>query len=334
MSVNKILIFGVLYLTGLNIFPTPFTARAMTEKLPEFATLQFFGDVMLDRSVSLRMGKGGIEKVLSKNEMKKMVSPNVEMVSINLEGPFATARATTSKSIAFRFDPKLARDLKTLGISAANLANNHTYDMGARNVKFTRALLEKSGIIWFGDELSENIQSVKYFTASSGLKFALVGLNATYRWPDEKKLAKVLLEAEKQANFTIVNIHWGQEYRSTSTLRQQKFARFLVENGVDAIVGHHPHVIEEIEIYRGVPIFYSLGNFIFDQYFSSSTQRGLSVTLTFDKIGVKKIELIPHQSVRSVVSIMNSTSSQAMMNWLTKNSRLDGKVIENNTINF
>lgn len=80
-------------------------------------------------------------------------------------------------------------------------------------------------------------------------------------------------------NFLIVSMHWGEEYKLINSPAQQKLAHQLIEAGADLIIGHHPHVVQNIEKYQGKLIFYSLGNFIFDQYFSSDTQQGLAVGL-------------------------------------------------------
>ncbi|MCJ7788674.1 MAG: CapA family protein, partial [Candidatus Atribacteria bacterium] len=77
----------------------------------------------------------------------------------------------------------------------------------------------------------------------------------------------------------IISLHWGEEYQLTNSLAQQKLAHQIIEAGADLIIGHHPHVVQNIEKYQGKLIFYSLGNFIFDQYFFLETQQGLAVGL-------------------------------------------------------
>ena len=96
----------------------------------------------------------------------------------------------------------------------------------------------------------------------------------------------------------------------------------------------HPHVIEEMEIYKGHPIFYSLGNFVFDQYFSKDTQEGVSVGLNLQSGQVKDVYIFPFYSVKSQDSLMSSKQQADFFSWWNKNSRLDGKVFENNKLNL
>jgi poly-gamma-glutamate synthesis protein (capsule biosynthesis protein) len=93
----------------------------------------------------------------------------------------------------------------------------------------------------------------------------------------------------------IAYIHWGKEYDSVHSKEQEVLAHFLIDNGVDAVIGHHPHVVQDIEVYKGKPIFYSLGNFIFDQYFSDEVQEGLAVRVDTSK-DILRYTLIPFES--------------------------------------
>jgi poly-gamma-glutamate synthesis protein (capsule biosynthesis protein) len=125
-----------------------------------------------------------------------------------------------------------------------------------------------------------------------------------------------------------VAIHWGEEYRDVSNKRQQTLGRALIDAGADVIIGHHPHVVEEIELYRGKPIFYSLGNFIFDQYFSKETQEGLAVKIS---VGDKKAayELIPVDLHKSQPKRM---SSDAEEKWLEELSLRSAKELRSDII--
>jgi len=103
------------------------------------------------------------------------------------------------------------------------------------------------------------------------------------------------IKNSKTADIIMVSLHWGDEYQNQSNLSQQNTARFLIENGADLIIGHHPHVAQEIEHYRNGWAVYSLGNFVFDQYFSKETMEGLMLRVV---VKSKKILNIAPEEVR------------------------------------
>ncbi|MDO8626153.1 MAG: AmmeMemoRadiSam system protein B [Candidatus Magasanikbacteria bacterium] len=291
-------------------------------------TLQFFGDIMLDRNVAKAMGKEGLDYIFAPWQASEYrFLQGMDVLLANLEGPFAVKRVPTSKSIAFRFDPVFASELKKYNFSAFSLANNHSYDMGRKNVEFTRQTLDASGLGYFGDELKEGVE-LTWLATSTPEPVAFIGLHNTYHEPDLKKVEEVLSVAKQTAKYVIVNIHWGEEYKQISNQKQRKLAHWLVDHGATVIVGHHPHVVQEMELYKDKPIFYSLGNFIFDQYFSAPTQEGLSVGLTLEGGGVKSIYLFPFYSVKSQVFMMEGERRKKFLEWFGESSQIDGKKIE------
>lgn len=295
------------------------------------ATLQFFGDIMLDRHVVLNMNKDGLNYVFANlRGQEDRFFTGVNMYIANLEGPFAPVRVQTSKSIAFRFDPALAIQLKSYGFDAFNLANNHSYDMGKQNVAFTREVLQKNELGYFGDEYHQGSEYTYFAGQEQGLPFtvAFIGLNATEGEMDMKKVKQAVADAKGKSKFVIVNIHWGEEYKRNSNTKQQNIAHQLVDWGVDVIIGHHPHVIQEAEVYKGKFIFYSLGNFIFDQYFSKETQEGISVGLILEDSGEIKAQVMPFFSKKSQVQLMVGEQKNGFFDWFKKNSRLGDKKIE------
>lgn len=296
------------------------------------ASLQFFGDIMLDRDVSTVMDKEGLDGVLKniRGDENRFFSGTDGFIA-NLEGPFAPARVDTSKEIAFRFDPTLAPEFKKYNFLGFNLANNHAYDMGQAGAVFTRDLLKKNNFVPFGDEMSVGQNSLAVIGPEHNLPFpvALVGFNASEHPVDLAKAAEVMAEAKHQATYVVVNVHWGAEYTTESSQVQRDFGHWLIDHGATAVIGHHPHVVQEIELYKGAPIFYSLGNFIFDQYFSPITQEGLSVGLTFGAGKVQSVYLFPFFSKKSVPELMNGERRDQFLEQLQAASRLDGKQVTN-----
>jgi len=119
-----------------------------------------------------------------------------------------------------------------------------------------------------------------------GKKVGMVGLSMFETRLDLHKVQSIINSLKNETDWITVNIHWGEEYDQNADKIQQAIAHQLIDAGADAIVGHHPHVVQEVETYKGKPIFYSLGNFVFDQYFLDEAQEGLAVSLDIlgDKI--------------------------------------------------
>ena len=97
----------------------------------------------------------------------------------------------------------------------------------------------------------------------------------------DPKLSEIVAQAKQQVDILVMSFHFGNEYSPANT-HQEKLAHTVIDAGADIVVGHHPHVMEKVEEYKGKPIFYSLGNFIFDQYFSQHTMRGMVATVSID----------------------------------------------------
>lgn len=239
-------------------------------------TVLFLGDIMLDRTVKRLMNKNGL---LYPVENMRNFLAGVDIVVGNLEGPVViNPMYTPDASMKFNFGLEALDLLYYAKINFVSLANNHTLDAGKEGLIKTKELLSKKNINYFGDPISCSEENI--FKTNSGI--ILIGLNQTFPINCPREQIKVLVEnikSENKNSFIIVFIHWGEEYKPTSNTAQKELARSMVDSGVDLIIGSHPHVVEEIERYKGKLIFYSLGNFIFDQYFSKETQEGLAVGL-------------------------------------------------------
>ena len=288
-------------------------------------TLHMFGDMMLDRNVAKKMSTSGLGYVF-KNLAgpDKGLYPGPDFIVANLEGAFAPMRIKTTKSIAFRFDPALAAQLKKYGFTTVSLANNHNVDMGWANVDFTKKTLSAAGVQYFGDGLREGAQFtlISESVGPSGERVAFIGLNNTDHALKMDSVRAAIKTARLQANYVIVMPHWGVEYKRLSRQPERDLARQLIDLGATAVIGAHPHVVQEMELYKGKPIFYSLGNFIFDQYFSRDTQEGLSLGLVLEFGAVKSVYALPYSLPQSQPRLMSGPDQEKFYEWLNKNSRL------------
>lgn len=236
----------------------------------------FTGDIMLDRSVELQMKKHGFTYPFEKiTELTK----GYDIVFGNLEGPInRVAQEFPGDRMRFSFDIRTIEGLTLAGFNLLSLANNHTLNTNESGLAETREILKENSIDYLGHPISCLKESA---LEKQGIVF--LGFNTTY--PFNCSLEEIL-DAVKQTSqempdrFLIVSLHWGKEYEPTSSLWQRSLAHQMIDQGADLIIGHHPHVVQEIEEYQGRLIFYSLGNFVFDQYFSLETQQGLVVSLT------------------------------------------------------
>ena len=234
----------------------------------------FFGDLMLDRYVLDKVNNKSLDYLI-KDLLDSLNLENYDLVSANLEG------AVTNKGehylpkydYDFAFDPEIVEKLKEYNFNFFNIANNHLSDQGEKGIRETEENLDyldfnfsgcRDGLI---DDCSGNIVSIK------NKKIGLLGFSLVYSKINESDLASEIIKVKESTDLVLVNIHWGEEYEKQFNKKQQDLAHLMINAGADIIIGHHPHVVQGIEIYKGKLICYSLGNFTFDQYFSEVQKR-------------------------------------------------------------
>jgi len=323
----------ILLIVAANFFVFKLNAKADTFAIEKHADLLNFGDLMLDRNVKKQIDKNGADYVFKKlaGENNEFFS-GYDVVTANLEGSFANKRRPTSKSIAFRFDPSLIETLKKYNFNLFNLANNHSLDMGKTGFKESQENLKKADIDFYGQQYKINDDNLLVKQVGD-YKIGFIGLDDTINRVPVSSVKDLFKKAKDQGSeLIIVNIHWGNEYKILSNTRQRELGHSLIDLGADVIVGHHPHVVEEMEIYKNRPIFYSLGNFVFDQYFSIPTQQELAVKLSFvTKVNKKLLEIkvFPLESNKSQISQMSSKKVEKFWNDWIKRSRLNNNKFNN-----
>jgi poly-gamma-glutamate synthesis protein (capsule biosynthesis protein) len=251
----------------------------------------------------------------------------------NLEGPIPDAhKPTPINGFSFSFPASAPRALREGGVTAVSLANNHMFDQGRVGYEETKSALRAGGVDYFGGYVPTEDD---YFERKLGTTTVIIyGITMIATGWDEAQALVVTkkLRREHPEAHLIAFIHWGDEYK-TQNIYQRAFAHALIDNGVDAIIGAHPHVIQGIEMYQGKPIFYSLGNFIFDQYWQGNLEDGLAIKLFTEGVSYM-YELVPIRSVRSVPSIATSTQRERILKTISTQSSpelqqaiLEGKII-------
>ncbi|MFH1769677.1 MAG: CapA family protein [Parcubacteria group bacterium] len=283
-------------------------------------TVLAVGDMMLGRYVETLMNEHGMFYPF---EDIGSVFLNFDIVFGNLEGPITFAHEQTpNNSTKFSFQPDIAPLLSNNHFNLVTLANNHTDDQGEEAYDNTVFLLEDNNIESFGhaSDIGDISMTKKII---KGREITFIGFNATYPIFDEEEAIDVVeTQASGSESFVAVNMHWGNEYTKFSSSKQRNLAHKLIDAGADVIIGHHPHVVQEIEIYEGKPIFYSLGNFIFDQYFSNDVQQGLMVAMSIDDIRVEYF-LVPIKSIQSQPRLIDGDEREAFLRGLAVRSDND-----------
>ena len=255
-----------------------------------FFSMQFVGDVMLDRGVRAKMQQSGVDYPW--REVSRFLS-GTHLTIANLEGPIGeqASIATQEPPFNFLFDPSSIKAMKEQ-VDVVSLANNHTDDFGSEAEESTQDILNQLGVNWFG-----NAHSAKpvYRIDQDGFALSLVGYHEFGTSIEEVK--RVVEEESALHRFVIVFPHWGNEYIQAPQEHQRELATQLIASGADLIIGSHPHVVQGIELIDGVPVIYSLGNFVFDQGFDQTNVGMMAgVLLHNDRV---TIQLSPVSTVNS-----------------------------------
>ena len=208
-----------------------------------------------------------------------------DLTIANFEGTLTDSDEREDKTFAFKAPASYASILTSGSVEAVNTANNHSHDYGEQSFNDTLAALDDAGIVHFGyDETA--VMDVK------GIKVGLVGIYELYDHLErEQQLKDNIAEVKADgAQLIVVIFHWGNETETVPDSNQTTLGRIAIDEGADLVCGHHPHVLQGIETYKGKNIVYSLGNFCFGGNSSPSDMDTMiyQQTFTIDADGVKK----------------------------------------------
>lgn len=274
------------------------------------AQVIFVGDMMFDRTVRSTIDQKGGDFIFS------CVDPyfsRADLVVGNLEGPIT---ATSSRSLGsaigssdnyvFTFPPSTAPLLYKHNVRAVNIGNNHIENFGNDGVRSTEHYLSNAGVQYFGDPIAQTVAT----TSIKGVPLAFINYDEFVRGGKASTTLSQIRAAKAAGELPVVFAHWGIEYATSSPSYLHDLAHTFVDAGAVLVVGSHPHVVEEHELYRGVNIYYSLGNFIFDQYFDNSVDHGLMLGVGFMHSGVSNVQEIPVvlQHDRRTCPVVSSSS--------------------------
>lgn len=266
---------------------------------PSYVTLSFFGDIMLDRGVRNSVIKNfdNDYSALFEKIPQKLLK-NSDVAFANLEGTASDQGVDGKNLYSFRMDPGVVPALAGSGLDVLSLANNHVGDWGRSAYIDTLSRLKENEISYTGGELDEAAAEKPVIIEKYGMKIGYLGFSdvgpAWLEAGQEKaglllasnpRFDEIVKNAASQVDFLIVSFHWGDEYQAKHNARQEYLAHRAVDQGAKLVIGHHPHVIEDTEIYKESLIAYSLGNFIFDQSWSKPTMQGMLLEVKLWKDG-------------------------------------------------
>jgi poly-gamma-glutamate synthesis protein (capsule biosynthesis protein) len=286
---------GILIVAGmffLNSKQTTLPAQ-QPEALGEVSVL-FAGDMMFDRTIRTTTEAHGGDYLF---QCLDPVFKTEDLVVANLEGPITESTSISQFSepgdgnnFTFTFPTTTAGLLYAHNVRMVNLGNNHIFNYHLAGVLSTEKFLDEAQVGHFGDPDKTEPNKVARIEIN-GIPFSFVNWSDWTSDNTDITAAQIKKEHE-EGRLVVIFTHWGEEYLPATT-REKRLAHDFIDAGADIIIGTHPHIVQEHELYKGKNIYYSLGNLIFDQYFSDQVDHGLMVQARFDKKGIQSITEIP-----------------------------------------
>lgn len=259
-------------------------------EVPKDIKIIFVGDIMFDRGVRASIIKnfgGNYNKLFEHTLYLK----DADISFGNLEGPVANTGARSGSRFSFRMDPAGLSAMRDIGFDVVSFANNHVGDYTLVAFKETLSRLIENNILYSGAGKDYKEATTPAVINVRGLDVGFLAMSdvgpewmkatdnrAGILLANDPNILDIIAIAKMSVDVLVVSFHFGDEYSPVNS-RQEKLAHMAIDAGADIVVGHHPHVMQRFEVYKDKPIFYSLGNFIFDQYFSPQTLQGMVATV-------------------------------------------------------
>jgi poly-gamma-glutamate synthesis protein (capsule biosynthesis protein) len=251
-----------------------------------------------EQPVTRRTGNGGAMRNLIKG---------ADIAIANFENPAPDRVRWHTSGTVFSADPGIIDGLVKAGIDYVSIANNHIGDAGDAGILQTIANLEERGLKYSGAGKDLAAARKPAMLDARGIKVAVLGYDAIARayFADKGETGSSQLSLTRARNdiknarkagadLVIVFPHWGTEYKRMPFAGQQQLARDIIDAGADMIIGNHAHYAAAMEVYEGKPIWYALGNFVFDQTWSEPTMEGITLELTFHGKELAQVRMRPH----------------------------------------
>jgi poly-gamma-glutamate synthesis protein (capsule biosynthesis protein) len=264
---------------------------------PDFVTLSFGGDIMLDRGVKnsvIKNFNNDYSALFEKLEFLK----DSDIVFANLEGTASDQGEDMRNLYSFQMEPAVVPAMAGAGINILSVANNHVGDWGRLSYIDTLANLKENEILYTGGGNNSTEAETPTIIEKYGMKIGFLGFSdvgpssmeagvdkAGLMLASNPRFDEIIKNGSKQVDYLVVSFHFGEEYQAKHNARQEELAHRAIDDGAKIIVGSHPHVVEDFEVYKDGYIAYSLGNFIFDQAFSTGTMQGMLLNIKLSSAG-------------------------------------------------
>lgn len=284
------------------------------------------GDVMTDRQVKAYASQYGPDAVLAG------IAPQMEAGDaawVNLEGSLATIGSPAAgKDYTFEGPPAMAKALAGAGIDVVTVANNHAVDYGRSAFMASIRTLEKAGVqVAGGGKDLDDAHAPAIVKTGSGATIGFLGYDDVI-WPgfaatetqagiaeavtDMSRVKKDVRELAKVVDYVVVGFHWGFEYEHYPVAQQTSEAHAVIDAGADLVIGHHPHVLQGFETYKGALIAYSLGDLVFDHY-SVETGQTVLVDAVITPAGVKATLIPVYVSSSGIPEVQHGAQAQTIL---------------------
>ena len=302
----------MLLLLGLCIAAALAIGWCVKPKPQPKVTLAAVGDVLFARGVGKQIQKHSPDWAFDnvRNTIK-----SADLAFCNLECTLTTGGVAQRRRFQFKANPKLAHTLTANGFDVVSLANNHTLDYGREALIDTIHAVRNAKLVAVGAGENRADALQLQIVKKNGLKIGFLAYNdmptdGVVRLPNRPTIAGVNIDelpaqitaARDKCDVLVVSFHWGVEYMKRPTERQQQIAHICIDNGADLILGHHPHVLQSIETYKGKPIIYSMGGFLWDaKIFDADKSAIYMVELRKKSARITKIIPIRSKKCRPVI---------------------------------
>jgi len=299
-----------------------------------FITLSFAGDIMLDRGVKnsvIKNFNNDYSQLFEKSDNLLELLKNTDIFFADLEGTASDQGIDQKNLYSFRMNPVVIPTLRGAGVSVLSLANNHVADWGRNAFIDTLARLKENEILYTGGGNNKTEAETPAIIEKYGMKIGYLGFSdvgpnymsacsdkAGVLLASDPNFDEIIKNAAKQVDYLVVTFHFGVEYKAKHNARQEELAHRAIDDGAKIIIGSHPHVVEDTEVYSPKDctqnscvgyIAYSLGNFIFDQSWSKPTMQGMLLELKLFKDGSMTVVKNATQQ-NSVFQISNVTEGK------------------------
>jgi len=262
---------------------------------PSF-TLVFAGDMTLDDAPGALIERGG--------DPLQSFAPLFAQADVriaNLECVVATGGEAADKVYTFRAHPRVLPVLRR-HLDGVTLANNHSGDYGRAAFAEMLGHLQAAGLAQTGGGMNLAQAHTPWMVERAGVRVALLSYNEFMprsfeadhdapgiAWSEDERVVADIRRARQVhgAHLVVTFMHWGWENEPVANPRQRRLARLMIDAGADAVIGGHPHVTQDIELYRGKPVIYSVGNFVMKETDNDAQREGWVLRMAFDRLGAK-----------------------------------------------